>query len=113
MELYIDDKKEPLILQPSKEQQQHGLMEGLNYISGLYIELHNAGNHWRIGRMYPLQWNTASIRCHGNLLADSKGCWGCDHPNARNCCGKCKGPKYCGEACQQKDWEEGHKNECI
>lgn len=33
--------------------------------------------------------------------------------DAKSRCGGCKRVTYCGQSCQRKDWDAGHRTECA
>ena len=38
---------------------------------------------------------------------------GCETPNQRKVCGRCRSASYCGEACARAHWTGGHRGSCA
>ncbi len=86
----------------------HAVHKGVDRV---HETLHRLGMADAIGSPYP-----AMLKCApGAIYALAAGCAGCetvvDSGAGLKCCSRCRMTRYCGTACQKRDWAR-HKGVC-
>ena len=73
------------------------------------------GREFNLCRTLHLRLNYIAKFLDKNLFEIKKSCWECGKEHERNYfeCAGCEAACYCGEDCQNRAWQGGHKKKCL